>query len=187
MEILEGAADARHSSARTSSHSRCVAAMEGSGCAVGLLPRHEVKTHKLSGYRGVPPTPRSGCSCLVIDDDCIIFGGTLMVQQQQQQQQQLDGIGSPAATMNGLSRVYFNDLVYFRFSAGSAGSTTGVWVHQPKRSGELWPSARSGHAAAAGTCRYRATRLLLCLTRVLQLGAVCSSSAAGLKAAAVDE
>ncbi len=155
--------------------------MEGSRCAFALLTRHVANTHTLSGYRGVPPTPRSGCSCLVIDDDCIIFGGTLMVQQQQQ----LDGIVSPAATMPSFSRVYFNDLVYFRFGAGSTG--TGVWVHQPKRSGELWPSARSGHAAAAGACRWRATRLLLCLTRVLQLGAGCSSSAAGLKAAAVDE
>ena len=69
-----------------------------------------------------------------------------MVQQQQQQQQQHDDARSSAAP--SLSRVYFSDLVYLRFGVEAAGA--GVWVHQPKRSGELWPSARSGHAAAVG-------------------------------------
>lgn len=70
------------------------------------------------------------------------------------QQQQHDDTQSPAAP--SLSRVYFSDLVYLRFggdAAGAgagAGAGVGMWVHQPKRSGELWPSARSGHAAAVG-------------------------------------
>ncbi len=69
------------------------------------------------------------------------------MQQQQQQQDVPDSAGRPDG-LTPLSRVYFNDLMYLRFSGAEA--TSGVWVHQPKRAGELWPSARSGHAAAAG-------------------------------------
>ena len=76
---------------------------------------------------------------MVIGDDCIIFGGTLTLQQPQD---------TPNCQAERLSRVYFNDLLYLRFSGDEANS--GGWVHQPKRAGELWPSARSGHAAAAG-------------------------------------
>jgi hypothetical protein len=105
-----------------------------------------------------------------------------------------DVVVSPAAAPEH-SRVYFNDLVYFRLGGDAAVSGMGVWVHQPKRSGELWPCARSGHAAAAGEMvaaavarvmqcarHWARLRLMRCLS---QLEAVCSCSVAGSKAAAV--
>ncbi len=115
--------------------------MEGSECvALPLLNMHQQLTHALSVYRGVAPTPRSGCSCVVIENSCIIFGGTLTVQRDCEQQE----------AASRLSRVYFNDLVYLRFDTDAKADDMCVWIHQPKRSGELWPCARSGHAAAAG-------------------------------------
>jgi hypothetical protein len=82
----------------------------------------------------------------MIHDNCIIFGGTLAIQRPEQH---VSASPDASSIQPHESRVYFNDLLYLRFAA--AGDTgTGTWVHQPKRSGELWPSARSGHAAAAG-------------------------------------
>ena len=82
--------------------------MEGSECAaLPLMNRHLHVTHARAVYRGVAPTPRSGCSCVVIENNCIIFGGTLTVEKDVEQQ---DAAGLHSASL--LSRVYFNDLVY---------------------------------------------------------------------------
>ena len=146
MEVLEGAADACDSIACTCAGRRHEPEVEGSECAAQpLMNPHPHFTHARAVYRGVAPTPRSGCSCVVVENNCIIFGGTLTVQKDVEQP---DAAGVRSASR--LSRVYFNDLVYLRFDTDTAADAMCVWIHQPKRSGELWPCARSGHAAAAG-------------------------------------